>query len=930
MSRQIASQTHQQKPTATPFASGFLQRKCACGNHTVGGAACNECSKKKRLGLQTKLKVNEPWDIYEQEADRIADQVMAMPANSKVSRVPPSIQRHTGEPAGQRDTVPTSVDQALASPGRPLELSLRQDMEQRFGCDFSRVRVHTGATSAQSAGDLNARAYTVGHDVVFGGDGFAPATQAGQRLIAHELAHVIQQASAVPATLPQMGPPGDSQEREAEGLATATIAGWTSALTVSVANPAVLCRDVPPESALPIPSLRGFRETYVEWQQHSLSGHDADAAALIPDLLQQMSLEDARQHAVEIAFWLMDRDDWEQARTVLRRIEDATWVQYITADIPFTNINVLDTPLRLYSRGRDEAVAGHIERAIRFLGLAYLFVQFILHETSQRCETNLAQLSLRIGDLGEEARTAAASVSAIPRVVTYREFSQIYRLLRDIVGLYPRLEREAVIAGNQEQARNYSNLGLLVRTELRECYTLSSVQALTMETAATTTSLGEPGYTIFGRDITTTETVTPLPGTTTPTELGAFPTYRETMEELMVSIAGQEEYLTEIFTYPEIRTAFRGALPDMNRLDDRLRVWRTMFRVYQREQVFPLGALMSLIRSYLDRFTFHSDYNIRDYGVSYLSTDFPEDLAGRAVRDCGAYALMTAYEVYHTARDVAPRLNLDFRLYAMPEHVILMIADRDEGNFYIVNNNQITGPQRGEEIDAVAVAYGPTFSRRFGVAAGFAVNLGSTDIGEATFRRQMWQHYQVASATRPPAELPPGAGPNITEAEVIQYTYRRYREDLTRFDVGAQRLAASLEILEQATASLPNAEALQRLSNLLPGLIHQGVALTRIFAERGPEANIIIEESRARATLGRGVAHRIPQIVGQRPIFVFSPSQGHPLARLAMALLRFEHLGGTLSTLSAEARTLIQALRLIPEFDADISAYDRSGRPAVF
>ena len=140
--------------------------------------------------------VNEPGDIYEQEADRVADQVMATPAHHAVSGAPPRIQRFSGQSNGQMDAAPASVDQALASPGRPLEPALRQDMEQRFGYDFSRVRVHSGAAAEQSARDVNANAYTVGHDIVFGAGRFAPGTHEGRRLIAHELTHVVQQSVA--------------------------------------------------------------------------------------------------------------------------------------------------------------------------------------------------------------------------------------------------------------------------------------------------------------------------------------------------------------------------------------------------------------------------------------------------------------------------------------------------------------------------------------------------------------------------------------------------------------------------------------------------------------------------------------------------------------------------------------------------------------
>jgi len=176
------------------MTTGVLQRKCAsCSNHTMAGSQCQECGKKR---LQTKLQVNEPGDVYEQEADRIADQVMAAPAHHAVSGAPPRIQRFSGQSNGQMDAAPASVDQALVSPGRPLEPALRQDMGQRFGYDFSRVRVHSGAAAEQSARDVNAAAYTVGHNIVFGAGWFAPGTRQGRRLIAHELTHVVQQSGA--------------------------------------------------------------------------------------------------------------------------------------------------------------------------------------------------------------------------------------------------------------------------------------------------------------------------------------------------------------------------------------------------------------------------------------------------------------------------------------------------------------------------------------------------------------------------------------------------------------------------------------------------------------------------------------------------------------------------------------------------------------
>jgi hypothetical protein len=173
--------------------NGFLQRKCACGQHTVAGGECESC-RQKRLGLQRKLTIGSSNDPLEREADRIAGQVMASPAHPGVSGGPPGIRRSVGQTAEPAGTAPASVERVLAGSGRPLEPALRQDMEGRFGHDFSRVRVHSGAAAQQSARDLDARAFTVGRNVVFGRGEYAPRTATGYRLLAHELTHVIQQS----------------------------------------------------------------------------------------------------------------------------------------------------------------------------------------------------------------------------------------------------------------------------------------------------------------------------------------------------------------------------------------------------------------------------------------------------------------------------------------------------------------------------------------------------------------------------------------------------------------------------------------------------------------------------------------------------------------------------------------------------------------
>ena len=177
-----------------------LQRKCACGAPSAAGGNCAACEVKANGAgsqvLQKQLAIGAADDPLEREADRVADQVMAAPAHSAVSGAPLRIQRFQNQGGGQMDKAPASVERVLAGSGRPLEPGLRRDMEQRFGHDFSRVRLHTDGEAGRSAQDVNASAYTVGDNIVFGAGRFIPGTHEGRRLIAHELTHVLQQSSS--------------------------------------------------------------------------------------------------------------------------------------------------------------------------------------------------------------------------------------------------------------------------------------------------------------------------------------------------------------------------------------------------------------------------------------------------------------------------------------------------------------------------------------------------------------------------------------------------------------------------------------------------------------------------------------------------------------------------------------------------------------
>jgi hypothetical protein len=175
--------------------------------------------------LQAKLTIGQPGDKYEQEADRVAEQVMQMPETTVLtnramaaSGEPPTIQRACSKcrraaqqlsieedeeerlrakpMAGQRPTIRSTTHpslSALQGSGQPLPSSERAFFEPRFGADFSQVRIHTDLQAGRLARALNAKAFTVGQDIVFC-DRLQSLTSPERRsTLAHELVHVIQQ-----------------------------------------------------------------------------------------------------------------------------------------------------------------------------------------------------------------------------------------------------------------------------------------------------------------------------------------------------------------------------------------------------------------------------------------------------------------------------------------------------------------------------------------------------------------------------------------------------------------------------------------------------------------------------------------------------------------------------------------------------------------
>ncbi|HKO43864.1 MAG TPA: hypothetical protein VJU84_11360 [Pyrinomonadaceae bacterium] len=669
--------------------------------------------------------------------------------------------------------------------------------------------------------------------------------------------------------------------------------------------------------AVPI-VVRTFDQVWQQFSQHRALSRDDQAQALVPDLLSRMSTEDALSHARGLAIWLMDRGERTLAEMALRRLESAWWLRYVGANGPgVPTRSITDDPHTLTERGMAEARGGNHEQAFLLFGLAFLFSQMQFQELSNKREEALTRTESGLDRFGAERFRMAEMLTVWGRMFNYGDISSLIESMREILGFYPSLERDAQRAGNQTLAAQYSSLGLLLRTELRDHYTLAGARGITMESTQTLTSSGGIGYTIHGRQ-GSQEVVTPLPGTRTPQEIGVFPSYTSTMEELLASISGQEEFVTALNAHPEIRAAFGTRRINMSDVDERLRVWRIMYRIFQRESLNPLHSLLRLMERYLNHFTRHTEYNIRDFGVSYLSTEFPEDLAGRAVRDCGVYALTVAYEVYRTARGATPRLDLDFRLYAMPEHVTLVILDRAEDNYYVVNNDRIEGPRTGDVLEGVSRGYATTFSRRYTVTPAVRVDIASTQVPNASFRQLAWQRYRVSTQWGLRPELPTGPADTRTEDERSVAIYRRYYQDLNNFDRGSHNLGQQLDQLSQSLQSAATDTArLTLLNTEIPRLINLGIGLVTTFDTFGPHAQINASNAQVVALMGNHALY----------LFASQGNQPNPLARLGMALLLFANMGNALTN---DQQTLIQWLRSIPQFRDNLDQYIAAGRRLSF
>lgn len=205
---QNAAFPNRARPRTTPSHPGdrLLSLQRTIGNQAMRRVLQTHAAK----AIQTKLTISEPGDEYEQEAERISTQVMRMPE--------PQLQRACAcggcrdcqsEKSGQQGHVqtkqiqssntghvaaPPNIGELAQSRGEPLDLTTRTFMEPRFGANFGTIRIHTDGHAQRFSADLNADAFTIGNDIFFARNKWNPTAASGRHLLAHELAHTVQQS----------------------------------------------------------------------------------------------------------------------------------------------------------------------------------------------------------------------------------------------------------------------------------------------------------------------------------------------------------------------------------------------------------------------------------------------------------------------------------------------------------------------------------------------------------------------------------------------------------------------------------------------------------------------------------------------------------------------------------------------------------------
>ncbi|HEY3703792.1 MAG TPA: DUF4157 domain-containing protein [Terracidiphilus sp.] len=290
------------QPTAAPSVQNFsplqgspgrqsaLRRKCACGGKAFG--ECEECKERE-------------------------EELAGSPLVRR--RASPGMQTGGRSPG----EAPPIVHQALRRPGRPLDPSVRSFMERGVGRDLSQVRVHTDSLAGQSAAAVNALAYTTGNDVVFAAGKYAPGSLDGGRLLAHELAHVLQQRDAQNGVVRRQ-PKSDQGSAVVDG------------------NPEPKIEDVFAAKQYDMKSKEGALAYAQDWHTQYLRNYQPYMTAAYDQAPGDVGISFARQQVAGRAFFIYTEFYWPQIQKLAETVSPFTLFHVINDDVNATDEEAQD------------------------------------------------------------------------------------------------------------------------------------------------------------------------------------------------------------------------------------------------------------------------------------------------------------------------------------------------------------------------------------------------------------------------------------------------------------------------------------------------------------------------------------------------------------------------------------------------------------
>lgn len=674
-------------------------------NRILGNEGSHNGAGKKNF-FQPKLTINQPGDHYEQEADAMADKVMRMNDNTanqnffKPSITPIQrkcqqceeeehiIRRKEGD--GETQTVTGQTENyigGLSGKGRSLTPDEKSFFEPRFGYDFSGVQLHTDTEANQSAKDINALAYTHGNHIVFGSNQYQPRTQDGNRLMAHELTHVVQQSAG--AQIPLQRKPGDKDTRpeyqkEADELLTnankrtvktgsssksdddlPVIKKYEAFVEAVVKNdkaaiPALL-KDFLQSDVTKLPKLSPTRKNMAEIIAKLFTlGLSTEAEKLeqfFPPFEEKQS-DNSGLLALKTFMWQAIAEklpDASKIKDVAKAADVAdTWTEFIRqlikeiSTIPAAGLKK-EQAAGVTTRGRniENTLTGHLNELNKLVLSSFIQFQVAYQVIFEKAVSDLE--STRKDDTLKIAKQKLAALSGI---------SLTGELLDSAIDTS---KTKPVSTGGKFLTGRYVDYFMdakdpNLRTVNIEFFNVNLESSPSEKSAA----------------------------------LKRIQDIRNNQIAVLEHLYGFEKEKGALTAETKENAAAIDAAKGLKLEDDES--WRKfLLQKYEAnkkanggDKVKAYQSVMEVIRIYMAAFTTHTSDNILDSGPNQLGIKYPRALTGQLIHDCGVYALRATY-MLSLLRDHKD-LQLVIRFIRLPQHTSLIITGDGLPTYFIQNN----------------------------------------------------------------------------------------------------------------------------------------------------------------------------------------------------------------------------------------------------